>query len=297
MTSTPLSCAVRGCGLPLGRTARAFVCPRGHSYDVARSGYVNLLQPQDRRSPNAGDAKEAIEARARLLAAGVGRTIVDAFAQRAAWLDVPAGGAIVDLGSGSGDALAAVVSRRAAELVGPNAPHDSKANSDASALVDGIGIDLSTAAAEHAARRFPALTWVVANADRRLPLLDESVAVVLSLHARRNPAECARVLVPSGSLLLAVPAHDDLIELREVVQGHAVERDRADRLLAEHEPFFTLKDQPTVREHHHLERDALLDLLRGTYRGERTSASTRVSALSSLDVTLASTFFLFAKRT
>jgi 23S rRNA (guanine745-N1)-methyltransferase len=243
---------------------------------VARSGYVNLLQPQDRRSPAAGDAKAAIEARARLLAAGVGRTIVEAFAQRAASLDAPSDGVIVDLGSGSGDALAAVVSQHVPQRAG-------------------VGVDLSTAAAEHAAKRFPMFTWVVANADRRLPLLDQSTAIVLSLHARRNPSECARVLMPNGYLLIAAPAHDDLAELREVIQGEAVERDRADRLVAEHQPFFTLQDRATVREQHHLERDALLDLLRGTYRGERTSAATRVGALTSLDVTLASTFFVFTR--
>ena len=32
------------------------VCPRGHAFDVARSGYVNLLQPQDRRSPGQSHA-------------------------------------------------------------------------------------------------------------------------------------------------------------------------------------------------------------------------------------------------
>ena len=44
-----LACSVRGCGRPLEKNDRALVCARGHSYDIARSGYVNLLQPQDRR--------------------------------------------------------------------------------------------------------------------------------------------------------------------------------------------------------------------------------------------------------
>lgn len=276
---------MRLCGLPLEPNARTLVCPRGHSYDVARRGYVNLLQPHDRRSRAAGDTKAAVDARARLLAAGIGRTIVDAFARTAATLDIPDDAVVVDLGSGSGDALAAVA-----------ALHSARAGDTTAARIDRIGIDLSTAAAEHAARRFPALTWVVANADRRVPLVDGSVGVVLSLHARRNPAECARILAPNGFLLIAVPAHDDLAELRQVVQGHAVERDRADRLVAEHGPFFTLQDQSTVRERHHLERDALLDLLRSTYRGGRTSTSARVNALTSLEVTLASTFFVFARR-
>ena len=160
--------------------------------------------------------------------------------------------------------------------------------------IEGIGIDLSTAAAEHAAKRFPALTWVVANADRRLPLVDRSTSLVISIHGRRNPAECARVLKPGGWLVVAIPAPDDLVELREQVQGARVERDRGEALLAEHAPFFTLRERGIVRERPRLDRNALKDLLRGTYRGERRSAAAGVEALDELEVTLASDVFLLA---
>jgi 23S rRNA (guanine745-N1)-methyltransferase len=273
--SPPLSCTVRGCALPLARRAGGVACVRGHSFDAARSGYLNLLQPYDRRSPRAGDSPAAVDARARLLASGVLRTIVDAFVQQAAALDLGDRPAVVDLGCGSGDALAAVARARS---------------------IDGIGLDLSAAAVDRAAKRFPGLTWVIANADRRLPLLDGAVDLVLSLHARRNPPECARVLHRSGFLLMAIPAPDDLIELRAVVQGEGTARDRTGPLLAEHAALFTLVDRSVVRERHRLERQALLDLLRGTYRAERASAADRVAALEHLEITLASEIFLFAPR-
>ena len=57
-----LLCTVRGCHLALVREGR-LLCPRGHSFDVARSGYINLLQPQDRRSKQPGDTPAAIEGR------------------------------------------------------------------------------------------------------------------------------------------------------------------------------------------------------------------------------------------
>src|SRR5262245_35841902 len=131
---SPLACTVRDCGLPLEKREREYVCEYGHTFDVARTGYVNLLQPPDKRSPHAGDSKDAIAARAALLTAGVGRTLITAVATKVAALDVPNDAVVVDLGSGSGDAIAAVAERRP---------------------VIGVGIDLSTAAAEHAARRFP----------------------------------------------------------------------------------------------------------------------------------------------
>jgi 23S rRNA (guanine745-N1)-methyltransferase len=270
----PLACSVRDCALPLERRGAAFVCPRGHSYDVARRGYINLLQPQDRRSKEPGDAKDAVAARSRLLAAGVGRALIDDMVRRADALNLPAGETVVDLGSGSGDALAALAAAR---------------------QVAAIGIDLSVAAADHAAKRFAGLTWVVANADRRLPLVDGSVALICSLHARRNPDDCARALRPGGHLIVAVPAGDDLVELREAVSGRRVDRGSSDAVAAEHASFFTLLARATVRERHTLGRDALLDLLRSTYRGRRASEAARVETLTTLDVTFASDVFVFQR--
>jgi 23S rRNA (guanine745-N1)-methyltransferase len=275
LTRSVLACSVRGCGLPLDRDAHAFVCSRGHSYDVARSGYVNLLQPQDRRSRAAGDSADALDARARLLEAGVGRALLDAVVERASRLDFREGAPVVDLGFGGGDALGELARRR---------------------TITAIGIDLSTAAATVAARRFPSMTWVVANADRTLPLVDGGVELALSINARRNPAECARVLSRAGYLLAAIPAADDLVELREIVQGVRVERGRADALIREHAGDFTLLEQTTVREGRSLERSQLIDLLRGTYRGNRSSLAARVEALTTLHVTLASELLLFAPR-
>jgi 23S rRNA (guanine745-N1)-methyltransferase len=269
----PLACSVRDCGLALDRKGPTFMCARRHTYDVSRSGYVNLLQPHDRRSLAAGDPREAIVARARLLGRGVGAQTIATLADRVAQLVQP-GDVVADLGSGAGELLAAIHER---------------------AKVSGIGIDLSTAAAEHAAKRYPHLTWVVANADRRLPLLDRTIDVTISLHGRRNPDECARVLTNTGRLIVAVPAPDDLRELRAEVQGEAVERDRAQALEQEHLPLFRVVERFELREEHDLPRDALRDLLRGTYRGNRLSDADKVEALDRLRVTLASTVLVFER--
>ena len=274
MISVPLACTVRGCGQPLAREGQQFVCRRGHAYDIARSGYLNLLQPQDRRSREAGDAKDVVQARAAAIAAGVGHALFTRVAEIAApWLTGDA--VVVDLGSGTGDALHAIASRGG---------------------MTGIGIDLSPAAADLAAKRFPTLTWIVANADRRLPLVDESVNLVLSLHGRRNAGDCARVLRADGRLITAVPAPDDLMEIRMAIYGRADERSRAPGVLAEFETAFSLEDRLIVRDRLTLSPEALRALLRITYRGARTSAAARVAALPALEVTIASELFVFRLR-
>ena len=265
--TVPLACSVRECGLPLARRAHAFVCSSGHSFDIARSGYVNLLQPQDRRSAHAGDPKEAVEARAALEGAGIGRAVIDLIVATVLALDPARDAVVVDLGCGSGEVLGTLCEPR---------------------LPAGIGIDLSVAAIDFAARRLPALTWVVANADRRLPLQDASVDVVLSIHGRRNPPECARVLRAAGALVIAVPAPDDLVELRTFVQGRGVERDRVDGLLREHAAYFQPVDRVRSRERLTLGREELSSLLRGTYRAARFTVSDTVETMPTMEVTLSS---------
>jgi 23S rRNA (guanine745-N1)-methyltransferase len=258
----------------LARTPRAWVCAGGHSFDIARSGYVNLLQPQDRRSRVAGDSVAALDARERLLTAGIGRNILDGFAGQASRLVVTDPPCVIELGCGAGDVLAAVAG---------------------ASSHTGVGIDVSVAAIHRAARRFPDQTWVVANADRSLPFADRSVSMVLSFHGRRNPSECARVLDAGGWLLVAVPAPDDLVELRAAVQGTPAARDRGDAVISDHEPAFALRSRATLRERHRLDRVALVDLLHGTYRGARRAMADRMAALGTLEVTLASEVLAFAR--
>ena len=276
MADVPLACSVRGCGLPLERRERVFACSAGHSFDIARSGYVNLLQPQDRRSPEAGDSKAAVEARAALDRAGVGRTLLDALIDKIAALDLPPGPIALDLGAGSGEMLGRLCRDRS---------------------ITGVGIDLSVAAVDLASRRFPALTWIVANADRRLPIRDRSVDVVLSVHGRRNPSESARVLKEAGVLIVALPAPDDLIELRAVVQGQGIERDRMASMLDEHAGHFEIIERFQARDEHVLEPEALVNLLQSTYRGARFASWMRVAAIEPMAVTMSSNVCVLRRAT
>jgi hypothetical protein len=104
------------------------------------------------------------------------------------------------------------------------------------------------------------------------------------------------VLAPHGTLIVAIPAADDLIELRGAVQGLRVERNRGNAVVAEHDRLFSEVDRFEIREQKTLEPHALIDLLRITYRGARLSAAGRVDALTARSVTLATEVFLFSPR-
>jgi 23S rRNA (guanine745-N1)-methyltransferase len=192
---------------------------------------------------------------------------------------------VVDLGCGAGDMLG----RMEASI---RRPVKGRPTDEGRA----IGIDLARAAVARAAKAWPTATWIVANADRRLPLLEGSVALVASVHARRNPVECARVLKAGGWLLVTVPAPDDLIELRASLLGARVERDRAALVIAEHDAHFTLERHHEHRERLTLDASQLGDVLTGTYRGARNAVRADRAALEALTVTLASEILLFRTR-
>jgi 23S rRNA (guanine745-N1)-methyltransferase len=263
-----LLCPVRGCGAPLAREAGALRCPRGHAFDLARSGYCNLLQPQDRRSRQPGDSPAAAAARRRLADRGIERPLIDDLLAAVAALPLPSHPAVLDVGCGEGAALGALAGRRE---------------------IEAHGLDISAPALDLAARRYPHATWIVANADRALPYAAASFSLALSLATPRNAAELRRVLAPRGWLLVGVPGADDLIELREALLGRGDLRERLPAALAALDGGFELVSRHTTRHRVNLDAAALDDILTATYRGARASQRQRradLSARGSLEVTL-----------
>jgi 23S rRNA (guanine745-N1)-methyltransferase len=261
---------VRGCEHALERDGRAFRCASGHAFDVARAGYVNLLQPQDRRSLAAGDAKETVRARVRLRERGLGTAVDSAIVELLG--DRHPDGTVVDLGAGTGDHLA--------RLLG-------------STHRRGLGFDLSAGAVETAARRHPDAAWCVANCDRALPLRSASVDVVLSIDARRPRDEIARVLCTGGDVLVAVPGAGDLRELRAATLEDARDLPGLARVEAEFAGVFTLVERRRTIEVLELDAAGLADLALATYRNARRREDERLAEIATLSVTIEHEIGLF----
>jgi 23S rRNA (guanine745-N1)-methyltransferase len=250
-----LLCPVRHCHLPLAREERRLFCPRSHSFDIARTGYINLLQPQDRRSKQPGDTTAALAARRRLHDRGVTEPLLKAIAEITA---ASPGDVVLDAGCGEGFYLGTLARQ---------------------AGFHGHGIDISVPAIDAAARRYSECEWIVANADRFVPYADRSFTLVLSITARMNANEFRRVLRDDGRLLIALPAPDDLVELR------GAGRDRAARTV---ETFanFKLTGQRRVTTTAGLDADAVHDVLHSIYRPMRSRPAEAMRVTFSLDLLL-----------
>jgi 23S rRNA (guanine745-N1)-methyltransferase len=255
-TRPMLLCTVRDCRKPLEREGGRLFCAAGHSFDFARSGYVNLLQPQDRRSKNPGDSAAAVAARRGLHERGVTAPLLAGIAEFAA---LQAGDAVLDAGCGDGFYLGSLAALSGCEA---------------------HGTDISIPAIDAAARRYPGCEWVVANADRFVPYRDGAFSAILSITARMNAPEFRRTLRGDGRLLIALPSSEDLIELR----GSG--RDRTMRTINEFAEFFRLERQSRVSTHADLDAAAVDAVLHSIYRPlqPRTQEPARVTF--SLDLLL-----------
>jgi len=180
--------------------------------------------------------------------------------------------AVLDLGCGEGYLLGSLARER---------------------KIDGFGVDISVPAIELAAKTYPELTWIVANADRRLPLPDAAFDFVMSVTARRNGAELARLLSRGGRALVVVPGPDDLAELREAVLGRAENRDRTASAIEELAPHLKLVTRRSLRRKTRYAANEVRDLLAATYRGGRTRERERAEEIGEMEITSSRELLLF----
>jgi 23S rRNA (guanine745-N1)-methyltransferase len=209
-------------------------CPRRHSFDLARSGYVNLAVGRGRAG--GGDTRPQLQRRRAILDAGLLDFVADAIVAGAALLPAPSP-LVVEAGCGTGHHLARVVSRL-------NRPGR------------GLGLDLSRDATDLAARRFADLAFAVADAWSDWPIRDGAADLVLSHFAPKNFSEAARCLRPGGLIALGYPGPDHLGELRAALPLLGVPADKARHYRDRLRPSFEVLSH--VRLQHRVELDAML---------------------------------------
>jgi 23S rRNA (guanine745-N1)-methyltransferase len=215
------------CGGDLTLEATVMRCPDGHSFDVARQGYVNLL-PGDAETGTA-DAAAMVQARERFLSGGHYAPVVDAVAAAGARALTGAGGCAVDLGAGPGNYLAATLDRLPERV--------------------GLALDNSSHALRRAARAHPRIGAVGCDAWMTLPVRDDVAAVVLSVFSPRNPAEIERVLERRGRLVVATPTERHLRQLVERLELVTVDDRKRERLDAKLRRRFEPLDESDAVEY------------------------------------------------
>lgn len=211
------------------------VSETGHSYDVAKQGYVTLAAGAGLK--HQGDDAAMVTARETYLAMGHFAPFVEAVtgavqdaletqdeASHAAGLDEHTAPTLLEVGAGTGYYLAHTL--------------------DSIEGARGVGLDISTHAAKHLAKSHERVGAVVADVWERLPIRDSSIHAISVVFAPRNPAEFQRVLAPGGEVIVLTPQAGHLDELRVPLGILGVEEGKVERLYAQAEGFLEQSADP-----------------------------------------------------
>jgi len=197
-------------------TGSAVQCEAGHSFDIARQGYVNFLT--DQTFIKNADTAEMVEARQEMHKRPFFQDLVLSISEicEDVLIDVPVP-TVVEPGGGTGFYANAIVARF----------------DTASAL----SFDISSHAAKVCARQSERVASVVADVWQRWPIGDDSADVVLSVFSPRNFIETERVMKPGSVLIVVTPEENHIVELREKFNALGIQRDKSEKIAASLENF------------------------------------------------------------
>ena len=169
------------CGAPLDRGDRAYRCPAGHSYDIAREG--------------PGDDRDMAAARREFLSKGYYDLLLNTLCCQILSLSGESP-VIWDVGCGEGFYTSGIFRTLVAAGKSPRM----------------AGTDISKPILRSAAKREKGIAWAVASSFH-LPAADG----VLDCFSPLALEEFRRVLRPGGHFLYVVPGPDHLWELKQVL--------------------------------------------------------------------------------
>ncbi len=177
------------CAGPLGAVDKRMVCQNGHSFDIAKEGYVNLLRT-NKSGDKIGDDKLAARCRRDFLSKGYYAPLKDALVA----LFADKQGSLLDICCGEGYYTSAIARISTLQV---------------------YGFDISKEMIRLGAKR-GGFTAFVANMAA-IPVADNSFDYCTHLFAPFQEAEFFRVLKPGGILYTVIPGSHHLWGLKKAV--------------------------------------------------------------------------------
>lgn len=213
-----LTCPV--CGGILHRENRSVGCEAGHTFDIAKSGYVNMLPPGKEKNARTGDEKDMVRARVEFLGKGyyanISSAVADVISENVTGTDDLV---LCDMGCGEGYHTC----RFAGEI------HDKTGRG-----VLALGFDASKYAAECASKLAKSKGWLSRDGIGgdcvspvqcafmpgnifHLPVREHAVTCAVSMFAPVAGDEAQRILTDDGLLIVVSSGRDHLLEMRQLI--------------------------------------------------------------------------------
>ena len=237
-TATAFACPI--CQEALDLVQQSLACPNRHSFDLAKFGYVNLA-PQVKASKDYD--KENFQNRQLVLENGFYDHILNTLSECLSPLAQPAN--ILDIGCGEGYYSRSLQERHPDHFF--------------------YAFDLSKESIQLAAKSEQEwkVKWFVGDLAH-LPLLDQSMDLLLDIFSPANYQEFKRVLAPDGRLIKVIPTAAHLQEIRQKVKDHLDQADYSNEQIIQHfSDHFTIENTIHCQETFELTpalREALLSM-------------------------------------
>lgn len=273
-------CPVCGGSLAQGSQGHSLLCPRGHCYDLAREGYVNLLLSNQRGAKNPGDNKQMVAARRRFLDKGYYQPLASRLSELVAGRAQRWGRerpVLLDAGCGEG-----YYTVQMASALSSVCPQSQTA-----------GIDISKWAVAAACRRDSSVRYAVDSLNH-IPLGEATADGLTNIFAPLVPQEFHRVLRPGGTLILAIPGPEHLWELKSAIYDHPYPNQPEDAAL----DGFVLESQESLAGTIRLDcREDIASLFAMTPYFWKTSPAdaAKLDNLSALSVRYAFTLLIYRR--
>jgi len=257
------------CAHRLFLSGKTLKCENGHSFDIAREGYVNLSLSGKRKTRISGDGRDMVLSRRAFLKNGHYAPLLHEIASviisrcKNGRISHPV---IIDAGCGEGYYT-----------------NNIKALVDQDGFFASVfGFDLSKDAVKMASKG-SACTFAAANIFH-LPVSPCCADFVLSVFSPVAESEFLRIVKPGGVLIIVSPGRRHLFEMKEALYSDPYENDDA---AWEIPGFATLTKKTCLFKMHLSGSDDIINLFKMTPYSFRTAkgGEAALGALSSLDIT------------
>ena len=277
MCKSIFSCPV--CGNELEIAGRTYKCKKNHCFDMAKSGYVNLLTSDRMNSKLPGDNKLMVRARREFLSRGYYANLADTLSSLVCKYS---GNNVTMLDAGSGEGYYT-------EKVG-------EALLEKGVSLMAGGFDISKNAADFAAKSGKNNIEYSAASVFHMPVSDRSINVLLSVFSPFCAEEFLRVLADDGLLFMVIPDKRHLWELKCVLYETPYENQVKDYAL---DGFELLEAADVPERKIFLEtREDIVSLFTMTpyYYNTRPEDKQKLEKLDSLETTTSFKILIYRKK-
>lgn len=257
------------CGENLTENEKNYTCPKGHCFDKAKEGYVNLLTGSHKPGSTTGDNKDMAINRRDFLSKGyfdaLVRALVEFINEKGLLRPV-----IADICCGEG-------------YYGDRIKKETEC--------DMFGFDLSKEMVRLAAKRKNSITYFVSNLAR-IPVRSKSVDISLHLFAPFHEKEFSRITKDDGYIVSVVAGENHLFELKEILYDTPYKNDEK----PPETENLTLIEKRKISARVHLESgDDIMALFKMTpyYYHTKDEDKAKLSGLEGMDITTEFVMFIY----